>query len=480
MSDEPNVSHRQKTSQIYSQDISHSFLSIFKDKYQTCPLDNSTSTFLDISKNSDESTHRDYINAIDEINSAYLKELDKSAFLEKCVLELSKQRSEQSPKNDIINVGTKNAVGGTLVETDSIFQNNGLLCTDDIFFNGRKLNKMRAKLTESSDRDKTCQSNKYEQLTRRRKTLASSQAETNFKANLDEQYEVSEEIRKLQFRMNFQKNPRFSEKPSRLTEGKSLFEIEPKEVVFTSYESGKQCELKIRVRNTSQLSRSLRILPPKTVYFCLAKVDFPQGTRSTVAPGMAVHLTVYFRPDTLGRFEDEIVVEYEAQLKPLIVPLIAQRLQPEINLPAQFNLGRCIVGSTKMIRAQMRNKNSNQTGRFRFIFMGQATYEQYETCGLIEFDNFWSTAELSKSLDTKNFLIVPACFRLDSLESIDLDISFSPLSTGCHTVPLALVCDDGSTRWSSLEGKKLEFTVSIVPRICFPLIVIRRDASWLF
>ncbi|KAF5403784.1 hypothetical protein PHET_02873 [Paragonimus heterotremus] len=410
MSNEPNVSHRQRTSQIYSQDISHSFLSIFKDKYQNCPLDNSTSTFLDISKNSDEPTHRDYINAIDDINAAYMKELDKSAFLEKCVMELSNQNSMQSPKNGITDNGTKKAVEGILVEVDSIFQNNGLLSTDDIFFNGQQLNKMRAKLSESGDRDKTCQSTKYEQLTRRRKTLAPSQAEAIFKANLDEQYEASEEIRRFKFR------------------------------------------LKIRVRNISQLSRSLRILPPKTVYFCLAKVDFPQGTRSTVAPGMAVHLTVHFRPDTLGRYEDEIVVEYEAQLKPLIVPLIAQRLQPEINLPAQFNLGKCTVGSTKMTRVHMRNKNSNQTGRFRFIFMSQAIYEQYETRGLIEFDNFWSTAQLSQGLDTEGFLVVPACFRLDSLESIDLEISFSPLTTGSHTVPLALVCDNGSTRWSSLEG----------------------------
>ncbi|KAF6778408.1 hypothetical protein AHF37_02196 [Paragonimus kellicotti] len=409
MSDEPKVSHRQRTSQLYSQDISHSFLSVFRDKYQICPLDSSTSTFLDISKNSDEPTHRDYIKAIDDINNAYLKELDKSASLEKCIIELSNQGSNQSPKTDVTKAGTINAFEIT-PEIDTIFQNHGLLSSDDIFFNGQKLNKIRVNLLESNDRDKTCQSTKHEQLIRRRKTPALSQADTIYKANLDEQYEASEEIRKLKLR------------------------------------------LKIRVRNISQLSRSLRILPPKTAYFCLANVDFPQGTRSTVAPGMAVHLTVQFRPDTLGRFEDEIVVEYEAQLKPLIVPLIAQKSQPEINVPAQFNLGKCLVGSTKKTRVQMRNKNPNQTDRFRFIFMSHATYEQYKTRGLIEFDNFWSNAQLSQGLDIESFLVVPACFRLDSLESIDLEISFSPLTTGNHTVPLALVCDNGSTRWSSLEG----------------------------
>lgn len=73
----------------------------------------------------------------------------------------------------------------------------------------------------------------------------------------------------------------------------------------------------------------MRALPPKTQYFSLSLGQYPQG-QSVIAPGLGAIFNIRFAPDSLGTFEDEIVVECSNGSK-LIIPIIAKRESPSLS-----------------------------------------------------------------------------------------------------------------------------------------------------
>ncbi|CAM9959574.1 unnamed protein product, partial [Discosporangium mesarthrocarpum] len=76
------------------------------------------------------------------------------------------------------------------------------------------------------------------------------------------------------------------------------------------------------LRNISTLTRGLKILPPATAFFSIAKVIFPlsqgEGEAGTetgkgdLAPGMGARVLVDFLPDSLGDYEDALTVATQA------------------------------------------------------------------------------------------------------------------------------------------------------------------------
>ncbi|VDP33685.1 unnamed protein product [Schistosoma mattheei] len=87
----------------------------------------------------------------------------------------------------------------------------------------------------------------------------------------------------------------------------------------------------VKIRNISDSSRPIRILPPKTTYFSINEGKFPRPGSSIIAPGMAAVFLVQFCPDNVGDFEDEFMVKYENQLEPLCVKLLGQKSRPQLN-----------------------------------------------------------------------------------------------------------------------------------------------------
>jgi hypothetical protein len=87
-----------------------------------------------------------------------------------------------------------------------------------------------------------------------------------------------------------------------------VFEAIPSEVIFTRYRVGDVHESTLCLRNLSSVAHSCRVVPPKTPYFCISLSQYPSG-HSLVATGLSVIYNVKFAPDTLGVFEDEIIVQ---------------------------------------------------------------------------------------------------------------------------------------------------------------------------
>ena len=67
-------------------------------------------------------------------------------------------------------------------------------------------------------------------------------------------------------------------------------------------------------------------MPPKTPYFCISLPQYPSG-HSLVAPGLSVVYNVKFSPDTLGVFQDEIIVQCSNGTE-FTVKLLAKRPPP--------------------------------------------------------------------------------------------------------------------------------------------------------
>ncbi|KAF3836572.1 hypothetical protein F7725_029130 [Dissostichus mawsoni] len=161
-----------------------------------------------------------------------------------------------------------------------------------------------------------------------------------------------EKLQKLKDRHNFLRNPRFLP-PSAQQGGASLvrprtkvgkkehekrgmeeqsstddpvFLATPSVVVFTDYTVGQVYETTLELKNLTSASRTVRVIPPNTPYFSIGLGRFP-GEGGVVAPGMSCKYTVRFAPNSLGEFEDFLVVETQAE-QLLVVPVMARRPPP--------------------------------------------------------------------------------------------------------------------------------------------------------
>jgi hypothetical protein len=63
----------------------------------------------------------------------------------------------------------------------------------------------------------------------------------------------------------------------------------PPQVVFSDYEVGRVYSCHVKVRNLTQVVRSLRLLPPASQYFHMSLPRMPQDN-SCIAPGMAAEV----------------------------------------------------------------------------------------------------------------------------------------------------------------------------------------------
>ncbi|XP_010788248.1 deleted in lung and esophageal cancer protein 1 homolog, partial [Notothenia coriiceps] len=80
---------------------------------------------------------------------------------------------------------------------------------------------------------------------------------------------------------------------------------------------------------------------------------FP-GEGGVVAPGMSCKYTLRFAPNSLGEFEDFLVVETQAE-QLLVVPVIARRPPPILTLPRVLECGCCLIGGVKFVEFLCQN-----------------------------------------------------------------------------------------------------------------------------
>ncbi|TGZ72668.1 hypothetical protein CRM22_001953 [Opisthorchis felineus] len=272
-----------------------------------------------------------------------------------------------------------------------------------------------------------------------------------YKPRISEQMALKEELKRIQSTQNYPKNPRHKEQTS-VDATTDSFVADPKTVCFTSYCVGALYKMDIRVKNVTTISHSLRVLPPKTNYFSLSKIQFPTEENNFVAPGMACILTIQFAPDTLGDYEDEVLIEQDAHPQALVIPILARRTRLDLTLLELYSFGSCLVGSKKTIHVSLELKNKEADASGRFIIMSPESYSAYEILGLRNFEEQFTTVEQSNSLEADAFSLTPACFHLTVNAKVKIDLCFNPVNLGPYETELVLICDNGMHRKFRLKG----------------------------
>ncbi|CAL8080505.1 unnamed protein product [Calicophoron daubneyi] len=334
-------------------------------------------------------------------------------------------------------------------KADSLFQECGLLCLNDIFFNNKRMSERIIRKEASNKVPNSSQPKADKEWLLKEKKKTGQMIRRRFQPNIAELVGAAGELRKIKAKSEFRRNPRFR-KDEQLSSTSDLFVACPKVVSFNSYRIGDLRE--VVVCNRSDLTRSIRLLPPRTKYFSVKEGKFPVPRNSAIAPGMHAKFTIQFLPDTLGEYRDEIIVEYEAQKEPLVIPIVAQRPKPNLVYPECVNLEECLIGDKKTVQLEVVNKSPEKESGIRLIIMDDHELEEFTKQGLRSFETFWSSANKSQALEVKAFTVTPRAFYLESLGSITLEISFRPLELGRNCAQLTLVGDSGTNEAMTIEG----------------------------
>ncbi|RTG88427.1 uncharacterized protein DC041_0007045 [Schistosoma bovis] len=250
----------------------------------------------------------------------------------------------------------------------------------------------------------------------------------------------------------------------RTKENRSLFQAEPESIIFKSYLTGNMYEAIVKIRNISDSSRPIRILPPKTTYFSINEGKFPRPGSSIIAPGMAAVFLVQFCPDNVGDFEDEFIVKYENQLEPLCVKLLGQKSRPQLNILDCYDLGYALKGGARVNTIQLKNCNAEIASNSKFLFITQEAFSECQQYGANNFTEFYSlhVNSSSTSLCLESFSLKPVNFDLESLQSITITVEFKPLCVAEYKWELVLISDNGQFFPVTFKGRGEEPQLQII------------------
>ncbi|CAH8522219.1 unnamed protein product [Schistosoma turkestanicum] len=247
-------------------------------------------------------------------------------------------------------------------------------------------------------------------------------------------------------------------------ENRFLFQAEPETITFKTYLTGNIYEAIVKIRNISNTSRSIRVLPPKTTHFSIKEGKFPLQGSSIISPGMAAVFLVQFSPDNVGDFEDELTVKCENQLEPLCVKLLGKKSRPQLNILECYDLGYTLKGGSKISTIQLKNSNAEIASNSKFLFITQETFNDCQQFDANNFTKYYSLHEnsTSTSLCLESFSLKPFMFNLESLKSVTITVEFEPLYAAEYKWELVLICDNGQFFPVTFIGRGEEPQLQIV------------------
>ena len=163
---------------------------------------------------------------------------------------------------------------------------------------------------------------------------------------------------------------------------------------------------------------------------------YPQD-QSIVAPGLSATFNVRFAPDSLGTFEDEIVIKCSNGSK-LVLPIVAQRESPCLSIGSVVNCGHALVGQIKVCRFVVQNEG----GDGRFVVFPK---------------NAWPVATFktnvsSTSLNMYPFEVQPSIFELHKGGVFMLEVVFKPPDMRKYEQEIVIACDNCTTVEFKLVG----------------------------
>ncbi|KAF7213824.1 deleted in lung and esophageal cancer protein 1 isoform X2 [Nothobranchius furzeri] len=316
-----------------------------------------------------------------------------------------------------------------------------------------KMNDLDDRLTCESDSD----------TPKKKRTPKEKQNQTKPKPKwmCEPSVEERERLRKLKDRNDYLRNPRFlppnareggsslirakvkNKRSTKVSEDQSddpapVFIAKPSVIVFTDYIVGHIYESTLELINTTSTSCHVRVIPPNTQYFSIGLGRFP-SEGGIVAPGLSCKYTVRFAPDSLGDYEDLLVVETHGKHL-LKVPIEARRPPPILTLPRVLDCGYCLVGGVKFVTFLCRNVGLS-SGNFCIIPKEQ-----------------WPARNL-RSVSRKHFseqppfAVSPSLFMLQPGEDIFIELVFFPTAAERSSQTFTIVCDNCQVNDVSAEGE---------------------------
>ncbi|XP_068940687.1 deleted in lung and esophageal cancer protein 1 [Petaurus breviceps papuanus] len=234
--------------------------------------------------------------------------------------------------------------------------------------------------------------------------------------------------------MRDERNVEFSE---RNFDDTPVFLAKPAVGFFTDYVVGPVYEIVLELQNMTSTSRHLRVLPPCTQYFSLGLGRFP-GEAGLVAPGMICRYTVRFAPDSLGDFDDFILVETQAA-HTLLIPLQARRPPPMLTLASGLDCGYCLVGGIKITGFICKNIGLS-TGRFCIMPKSSWPPPSFRSVAAVGF------------VEQAPFGILPAVFELIPGQALLLEVLFLPTSLETVEKSFIIVCDNCQVKEVLISG----------------------------
>eukprot|EP00981_Chlorochromonas_danica_P012830 scaffold5444_cov181-Ochromonas_danica.AAC.11 len=236
-----------------------------------------------------------------------------------------------------------------------------------------------------------------------------------------------------------------------LVQDNPLFVCEPSSVFFIDYEIGQKYNRTLIFRNTSAVTRSVQVVPPKSSLFTLSAIKYPTNSvGGMVAPGMSVSTVLTFIPKELGDFEDFVKVLSESGSSE--VRIVAQREPPQLSIPPIVGLPDCLVGDAQ--RSSLTCVNNG--GRGKFVLYAEGVDKE-------------RMDQSNVSLRIPPFTLYPTSFTLDKGESIDLVIEFVPLTMGLLQRRFSVFCDNGQEREFTIQArsKQLQVTMAEINHVLF-------------
>ncbi|NWU92194.1 DLEC1 protein, partial [Upupa epops] len=260
-------------------------------------------------------------------------------------------------------------------------------------------------------------------------------------------------LAELEKRLNYLKNPRFFP-PNSSHGGKSLiisqekveesmarrkaednksdtsfvpvFLANPPSVLFSDYEVGQAYEMTVELQNITSTCHHVRLIPPASSAFAIGPGKFP-GKGGMIAPGMTCQYTIQFIPQSLGDYEDHILVETQVS-EPFLIPIQAKRPPPVLTLPHAIDCGSCLVGGRKVMTILCRNEGK-KPGKFQI--MPKEAWPPSD-----------STAVASVGFVIQDpFGIQPGTFELAPGQSTTVEVVFFPSIPEVSQQTYTLVCD---------------------------------------
>jgi len=244
------------------------------------------------------------------------------------------------------------------------------------------------------------------------------------------------------------------------TNPSDVFVVEPAIVEFNDFDIGAVYEVQVSIRNKTNISRRLRLLPPPSSYFSVTELVFPHQ-HGMLAPGLKCNFTVRFSPDSLADYEDALTVLAESFK--FTVELAARRHPPCLTLDATIDVGHVLVGNDVEVRLPF--KNVGGAGRFRLVaeedWPDRATPLVHAPDDVYMDDGEEYDDPPIDCIEVHPFRVGPAALDMKPLDVERLRVGFRPPDGGDFLHEFRMICDNCQVKSFTIVGRGTILDVAV-------------------